>query len=180
MSPNAESHSPCIVVAGVSGTGKTTVARLLADRLGIPLAEADDFHTSANIAKMSAGVPLDDTDRRPWLESIGRWLHERDATGSGGVIACSALKRRYRDALRAACPNVYFLHLTAGHDLLAQRISQRTRHFMPESLLDSQLAALEPLTPDEPGASLDADPPPGAIVDTAMDLLSRPANEDRE
>ncbi|MFF0133358.1 gluconokinase [Streptomyces mirabilis] len=171
MSRNDESHSPCIVVAGVSGTGKTTVARLLADRLGIPFAEADDLHPPANIAKMSAGVPLDDEDRQPWLESIGRWLHEHAATGSGGVIACSALKRRYRDMLRASCPNVFFLYLTASHDLLAQRLSHRAGHFMPQSLLDSQLAALEPLATDEPGASLDAGPTPGAIADMAMDLL---------
>ncbi|MET7543835.1 gluconokinase [Streptomyces sp. NPDC005507] len=180
MSLNAESHSPCIVVAGVSGTGKSTLGRLLADRLGVPFAEADDFHPPGNIAKMSAGVPLDDEDRRPWLESIGHWLRERDANGSGGVIACSALKRRYRSTLRAACPDVYFLQLTASRDLLAERISQRTAHVMPKTLLDSQLAALGPLTPDEPGATLDAGTAPDAITDMVIDLIPWSAIEDRE
>ncbi|MFH9609614.1 gluconokinase [Streptomyces sp. NPDC017448] len=179
MSHNAPSRPPCIVVAGVSGTGKTTVALLLAERLGVPFAEADDLHTPASIAKMSAGVPLDDSDRSPWLESIGSWLHEREAAGTGGVIACSALKRKYRDALRVDCPSVYFLHLTADPGLLARRLSRRTRHFMPESLLDSQLAALEPVAPDEPGATLDAAPPPGDIADTALGLLPGQAGEHR-
>ncbi|MFF0079090.1 gluconokinase [Streptomyces canus] len=180
MSVNTESHLPCIVVAGVSGTGKTTLARLLADRLGVPFAEADDFHPPASIAKMSAGIRLDDADRQPWLESLGRWLHERDTTGSGGVITCSALKRSYRNTLRAACQDVFFLHLTAGHDLLADRIGKRTGHFMPRSLLDSQLAALEPLAPDEPGATLDAALAPETLADTAMHLLPRPHGEDPE
>lgn len=171
MSPSTERCSPCIVVMGVSGTGKTTVARLLAQRLEIPVAEADDFHSSANIAKMSAGVPLGDADRQPWLESIGRWLHEQDTEGTGGVVACPALKRRYRDTLRAVCPGVFFLHLTAGHDLLSERLGQRTDHFMPSLLLDSQLATLEPLEPDERGASLDASPTSESIAETAMDLL---------
>lgn len=173
MSLSTRRRSPCIVVMGVSGIGKTTVARLLAERLDIPFAEADDFHPWANIAKMSAGVPLDDADRQPWLESIGRWLHESDTAGRGGVVTCSALKRNYRDTLRAACPGVFFLHLTASHDLLAERIGRRTGHFMPMLLLDSQLAALEPLGPDEPGAPLDAGPAPDTIAETAMDLLPR-------
>jgi gluconokinase len=171
MSPGTERRPLCIVVMGVSGTGKTTVARLLAQRLGIPFAEADDFHPPANIAKMSAGVPLDDADRRPWLEAIGRRLREADAAGTGCVVACSALKRRYRDTLRAACPGVFFLHLTADHDLLAERIGHRAGHFMPQALLGSQLATLEPLGPDERGISLDAGPAPGLIAETAVALL---------
>lgn len=172
MSPSTERRSPCVVVMGVSGTGKTTVARLLAERLGVPLAEADDFHSPAGIARMSAGIPLDDANRRPWLESIGRWLHERDAAGTGGVVACSALKRRYRDTLRSTCPAAFFLHLTADQAVLARRMGHRTGHFMPTLLLDSQLAALEPLEPDEHGAALDATPAPETLAETALKLLS--------
>ncbi|GHG92954.1 gluconokinase [Streptomyces lanatus] len=162
----------CIVVIGVSGTGKTTTARLLAERLDIPFAEADDLHPPANIAKMSAGVPLDDADRQPWLESIGRRLHAGDAAGTGCVVACSALKRRYRDTLRAACPGIFFLHLTAGHDVLEERIGNRTGHFMPKALIDSQLAALEPLEPDERGAALDVGPAPEEVAEAALELLA--------
>ncbi|WP_328441804.1 gluconokinase [Streptomyces sp. NBC_00444] len=171
MSPSSEPRTACIVVMGVAGTGKSTVGRLLAKRLGIPFAEADDLHPPANITKMSAGIPLDDADRQPWLESIGRRLRERDAAGTGCVVSCSALKRRYRDALRAACPHAFFLHLTARPELLAERIGHRTGHFMPEVLLDSQLATLEPLEPDERGAELDATPAPDTIVDMATAVL---------
>lgn len=173
MSSSTERRSPCIVVIGVSGTGKSTVAQLLAERLDIPFAEADDFHPPANIAKMLAGVPLDDSDRRPWLESIGRRLHEYEAAGTGCLAACSALKRRYRDTLRAACPDIFFLHLTADRQLLADRIGHRADHFMPEALLDSQLATLEPLEPDEWGATLEAGPTPGLTAEAATELLPR-------
>ncbi|MFE7562335.1 gluconokinase [Kitasatospora sp. NPDC057500] len=171
VTPGGERRAPCVVVIGVSGTGKTTVAGLLAERLRVPFADADDFHRPADIARMAAGVPLDDTARRPWLEAVGRWLHERDEAGTGCVIACSALRRRYRDILRAACPGAFFLHLTAGHDLLAERIGRRSGHFMPESLLDSQLATLEPLEPDERGATLYVGQAPEAIADAAAELL---------
>ncbi|MET8772220.1 gluconokinase [Streptomyces sp. NPDC004658] len=173
MSPSVPRRLSCVVVMGVSGTGKTTVARLLAQRLDVPFAEADTFHPPANIAKMSAGVPLDDADRRPWLESVGRWLSERDAAGTGCVAACSALKRRYRDTLRAACPSVFFLHLTAAREVLAERIGRRTGHFMPTLLLDSQLTTLEPLGPDERGAVVDTTPSPEEIADAALELLPR-------
>ncbi|MBQ1089405.1 gluconokinase [Streptomyces sp. B93] len=173
MAPPSQDRPRYVVVSGVTGSGKSTVARLLAERLGLPFADGDDFHSPANIAKMSAGTPLDDTDRRPWLESIGRWLHARDTEDTGAVVACSALKRHHRDTLRAACPDALFLHLTADHDVLASRLGSRSGHFMPTSLLDSQLAALEPLEPDEPGTALDATPDPATIVDRAVNLLRR-------
>ncbi|MFJ5927199.1 gluconokinase [Kitasatospora sp. NPDC092948] len=159
---------PVIVVMGVSGVGKTTVARLLAHRLGLPYAEADDFHPAANIAKMSAGTPLDDHDREPWLRALGAWLGERAEAGTGGVVTCSALKRSYRDILRDACPEAFFLHLTGSHDLVGDRIAHRTGHFMPPSLLDSQYATLEPLQADESGTVLDVDADPDTLVDRAV------------
>jgi gluconokinase len=161
----------CIVVMGVSGVGKTTVAVLLAERLGLPYAEADDFHSAANIAKMRAGTPLDDADRLPWLRALGEWLAERAKDGSGGVITCSALARRHRDTLRAACPDIHFLHLSGSHELVAARIAGRSGHFMPPSLLDSQYAALEPLAPDEHGTVLDVGPPPEQLAAEAARLL---------
>ncbi|KDN86640.1 gluconokinase [Kitasatospora cheerisanensis] len=163
---------PVIVVMGVSGVGKTTVARLLAHRLGLPYAEADDFHPAANIAKMSAGIPLDDQDREPWLRALGAWLGERAGAGTGGVVTCSALKRSYRDILRDACPEAYFLHLTGSHDLVGDRIAHRTGHFMPPSLLDSQYATLEPLQADESGTVLDVDADPDTLVERAVADLS--------
>ncbi|MFE4974639.1 gluconokinase [Kitasatospora sp. NPDC056651] len=166
-----------VVVMGVSGVGKTTLARLLADRLDLPFAEADDFHPAANIAKMSAGIPLDDQDRAPWLRAVGAWLKERTEAGTGGVVTCSALKHRYRDTLRAACPGAFFLHLSGGHQLVEDRLSHRSGHFMPTSLLDSQYAALEPLATDERGADLDVGPSPEELVEKAVALL-RPVNGD--
>ncbi|MFJ2781671.1 MULTISPECIES: gluconokinase [unclassified Kitasatospora] len=166
-----------VVVMGVSGVGKTTLARLLADRLGLPYAEADDFHPPANIAKMSAGIPLDDEDRAPWLRALGTWLGERADAGTGGVVTCSALKHRYRDTLRAACPGAFFLHLSGGHELVEDRLAHRTGHFMPPSLLDSQYAALEPLRADEHGGVLDVGPSPEELVEMAAALL-RPVNGD--
>ncbi len=174
MALSAENQQPpVIVVMGVSGVGKTTVARLLADRLDLPYAEADDFHPAANIAKMSAGTPLDDHDRQPWLRALGGWLGERAAAGSGGVVTCSALKRDYRDVLRAACPDAFFLHLSGSHDLIGDRLAHRTGHFMPPSLLDSQYAVLEPLQADERGTVLDVDAAPDTLVERAVAALAR-------
>jgi gluconokinase len=137
-----------IVVMGVSGSGKSTVAAVLAGRLGVPFEDADDLHPRENVEKMTRGVPLDDNDRWPWLELIGEWLVAHE---SGGVIACSALKRRYRDQLRHHCHSVEFLHLEGGRDLIERRQASRPGHFMPASLLTSQFETLEPLAPDERG-----------------------------
>ena len=135
-----------IVVMGVSGSGKSTVASALAQRLRVPFVDADTLHPPTNIAKMAAGEPLDDDDRYPWLEKVGEWLVDhRD----GGVVACSALKRKYRDQLRAHCPAVEFLHLSGSPELIGHRSAARTGHFMPATLLRSQFEALEPLGADE-------------------------------
>ncbi|WP_051722457.1 gluconokinase [Streptomyces albus] len=158
-----------VVVMGVSGTGKTTVGRLLAAELGVPYAEADDFHPPANIEKMSAGIPLDDRDRAPWLDAIGAWAHGR--LGRGGVVSCSALKRAYRDRLRAAAPGLFFLHLAGDRALIAQRLGQRRGHFMPGALLDSQFAALEPLGEDELGVTVTVTAEPEGITARAVAAL---------
>lgn len=160
------STSRVVVVMGVSGTGKSTVGGLLADALGVPYAEADAFHPPANIAKMSAGTPLDDDDRAPWLEAIGAWA--RDRAGRGGVVSCSALKRRYRDTLRAAAPGLFFVHLDGERDLIARRLGARADHFMPTTLLDSQFSDLEPLQPDEDGATLSVVALPEVITQDAV------------
>ena len=144
---------PLLTVMGVSGSGKTTVGAALAQRLRVPYADADDFHPPENVAKMSAGIPLDDADRVPWLESISAWL--ADHAGSGGVASCSALRRRYRDVLRAAAPDQVFVHCAGSRDLIARRVAGRPGHFMPVALLDSQFATLEPLADDENGLVLD-------------------------
>lgn len=163
---------PCVVVSGVSGVGKSTVARLLAERLRVPFADADDFHPPASIARMAAGVPLDDEDRGPWLRSVGAWLGARLADGTGGVVACSALSRSHRDLLRADCPGAYVLQLNGGRELVADRIGRRTGHFMPAVLLDSQYALLEPLADDEYGSTLDVGPAPEVLADTAARRLA--------
>ncbi|MEE4545657.1 gluconokinase [Streptomyces sp. V4-01] len=160
---------PVIVVMGVSGSGKSTVGGLLAERLGVPYAEADDFHPPANIAKMSAGHPLDDTDRAPWLDAIAGWIEER--AGHGGVVSCSALRRRYRDRLRRDAPDLFFLHLDGSPELIASRLAARMQHFMPSGLLASQFEALEPLEPDEAGAVVPVDGGARQIAERALAAL---------
>jgi gluconokinase len=160
---------PPIVVMGVSGSGKSTVGAALARRLMVPFADADALHPQANIAKMAAGKPLDDTDRHPWLDAVGEWLADHD---DGGVMSCSALKRTYRDQLRQHCPTVEFLHLSGSPELIAARQSGRTGHFMPASLLKSQFDTLEPLEPDERGITVDVDNPVDTIIETFREYLS--------
>jgi gluconokinase len=160
---------PVVVVMGVAGTGKTTIGPLLAARLGVPYAEGDDFHPEANIAKMSAGIPLQDADRWPWLDAIGRWAHDR--AGLGGVVSCSALKRGYRDRLRAVAPGLVFVHLTGDRELIEDRMAHRRGHFMPTALLDSQFATLQPLEADEAGVAVDVSGSPEEIAERAFTAL---------
>ena len=162
---------PLIVVMGVSGSGKTTIGGMLAARLGVPYAEADDFHPMANIAKMAAGQPLDDADRVPWLDAIADWLAGRGPRG--GVVSCSALRRRYRDRLRAAAPGLLFAHLDGAPELIAARLGARTGHFMPPGLLDSQFEALEPLEPGEAGAVVAIDGDAELTVEHILAALTR-------
>ncbi len=157
---------PLLTVMGVSGSGKTTVGAALAQRLRVPYADADDFHPPANVAKMSSGTPLDDTDRLPWLRAIGEWLAAHAA--GGGVISCSALKRSYRDVLREAAPDQLFVHLAGTPEVIARRVAGRPGHFMPTSLVESQFATLEPLGDDEHGLVLDVDHPVDELVESYL------------
>uniref|UniRef100_UPI00293E5CB1 gluconokinase n=1 Tax=Clavibacter sp. MX14-G9D TaxID=3064656 RepID=UPI00293E5CB1 len=157
---------PPVIVMGVSGSGKSTVGDLLAQDAGVPFVDGDDLHTDAARRKMAEGHALDDDDRRPWLEAVGRVLADRPE--GGPVVACSALKRSYRDVLRAAAPDVAFVHLAGDHDLLAERLGHRAGHFMPGSLLASQLRTLEPLGDDERGVTLDIADDPVALADAAV------------
>ncbi len=154
-----------LVIMGVSGSGKTTVGALLAGRLGWPYAEADAFHSEANVAKMAAGHPLNDEDRWPWLAAIAAWLDERIARGETGVVSCSALKRRYRDVLRR--PEVQFIYLDGSPELIAHRLAARHGHFFRAEMLASQFADLEPPTPDE-AITVPIDGSPADIVDAIM------------
>lgn len=143
------------VFMGVSGSGKTSVAQRVAGRLGLPFAEADAFHPEANIRKMESGVPLTDEDRGPWLRELARWIGEHDALGESTVMACSALKRDYRDLLRAGASDVHFLHLHGTQEVIWERLDAREDHFMPSGLLLSQFETLERLGSDEAGRELD-------------------------
>ncbi len=164
---NTPQHQPRVVVMGVSGSGKTTVGTALAERLDILFSDADDLHPLSNISKMAAGEALTDDDRMPWLALVGA---ELAAAGEPGlVVACSALKRRYRDAILAAAPGVTFVYLQQSAPLLRSRVAQRKGHFMPPALLASQLATLEPLSLDEPGMTIDVRAEQG--IDDVVDAI---------
>ncbi|MEN8707686.1 MAG: gluconokinase [Nocardioides marinisabuli] len=157
-----------IVVMGVSATGKSSVAERVASELGWDLVEGDDLHPRANVSKMEAGDPLTDDDRWPWLTRVGEAMAAAEDAGRSSVVTCSALKRAYRDRLREHVADVRFLHLHAPVDVLEDRMSRRTRHFMPVSLLASQVATLEPLADDEAGQVVDVTPPLDDVVAAAV------------
>lgn len=165
-------QNTAVIVMGTTGSGKTTVGEQLAERLGWPFEEGDSLHPPENIAKMSAGQALTDADRWPWLERIGAWIDEQARAGHSVVVSCSALKRSYRDLLRRNRPGVVFVHLAGTKAELADRLSHRRGHFMPPSLLDSQLADLQPLQADEPGVTLSIEGQPEQIVDAALNDLT--------
>ena len=160
-----------VVVMGVSGVGKSTVAKGLSTLMRWPFAEGDAFHPEANLAKMSSGQPLTDEDRWPWLRTIGDWMSQEIAAGRSGIVTCSALRRAYRDLLREGRPEVVFCHLAAEEDLVANRIGARQDHFMPPSLLHSQYDTLEPLEPDEPGVEVSVDGSAAEVLARAVAAL---------
>lgn len=153
-----------LVVMGVSGSGKTTVGAMLAGRLGWEFVDGDDFHSAANVAKMHAGHPLTDEDRWPWLDSIARWIDAVRATDGRGVVACSALRRTYRDRLAAGRPDVALVFLEGGEALIAARQAARHGHYMPASLVASQFATLEPPGEDERMVEVSVEPPAADVV----------------
>jgi len=164
-----------MVIMGVSGSGKSTVGALLGERLGVRFIDGDDLHPAQNKEKMRAGIPLDDDDRRPWLEVIGRTLVSYQQEECAVIVACSALKRRYRDLLREHAPDVLFLHLEGSMETLGTRMAARNHEFMPATLLASQLEALEPLEPDEAHLVLDVRKAPAELaghVVTALHAMS--------
>lgn len=165
-----------VVVMGTTSTGKSSVGERLADALDASFVEGDDLHPEANVEKMASGVPLTDEDRWPWLDLVAARIAQAVEDRSPLVVTCSALKRGYRDVLRgdeATAREVFFCHLWGETDLLRQRISGRRGHFMPSSLLESQVATLEPLQDDEQGARIDVAPPLDEVVATAMESLTR-------
>ncbi|MDO7883266.1 gluconokinase [Salinibacterium soli] len=163
------SPAPLVVVMGVSGSGKSTVGALVADRLGIPFADADDLHPSANVEKMRAGHPLDDEDRGPWLVLVGDALAA--ARDTGLVMACSSLKRAYRDLIRDRAPETVFVYLHGSRELLVERMSAREGHFMPSTLLDSQLDTLEPPGADERSITVDVSATPRELAEQIAGTL---------
>jgi gluconokinase len=167
---DAPSPPVVLVVMGVSGTGKSTVAGLLAGHLGWPLQEGDDLHPAANVEKMEQGIPLTDDDRWPWLDKIGEWIDERGRRDEPGIVTCSALRRSYRERLRR--PNVVFVYLAGTRESIRRRMAARAGHFMPLSLLDSQLATLEPPGPDERVITVDLDGTPQEEVAVVLHALS--------
>ncbi len=172
MNSNPRETPTSIVVMGVSGSGKSTVAAGLVERLGWVFAEGDDFHPPANVEKMRSGTPLGDEDRWPWLRDLAAWIGGHEQAGESVVVTCSALKRAYRDVLREGHPSVWFAHVTVDAELLRERVAHRAGHYMPSTLLDSQLASLEPLQDDEPGVSVSGAGGPEHVVTELLGALA--------
>jgi gluconokinase/shikimate kinase len=168
----SELANPVVLVfMGVSGSGKTTVARILTDRLGWPFMEGDDLHPQANIEKMRAGQPLTDADRKRWLVAVTEWVERRLDNRENGLITCSALKRSYRNAINRRGSGVVFVFLAGSKATIAPRLAARPAHFMPPSLLDSQFDDLEEPQLDEPHIRVDIGPPPGVIAQEILHKL---------
>jgi gluconokinase len=165
-----------VVVMGVSGSGKTTVAAMLAGRLHWPFVESDDLHSPANIAKMHSGIPLDDDDRLPWLQAIAKEIDRWRAERRYGVIACSALKRRYRDIIIGERPDVQLVYLCGDRSLIAKRLAARQGHFMPKQLLENQFETLEEPAPEERAITIWVGRPPSMLVDEIVAALRARAN----
>lgn len=157
-----------LVIMGVSGSGKTTIATALSERLGWVYAEADEFHSRENISKMTQGIALTDDDRYPWLDAIAQWISDKSANGESTIVTCSALKRSYRDVLAAADGDVRFVHLLGDVELIRSRMKTRTGHFMPESLLPSQISTLEVLQANEHGLTVENVGTPMEVTDRIM------------
>jgi gluconokinase len=160
-----------VIVMGVSGSGKSTVAKGISTVMGWEFAEGDAFHSDANVEKMRSGHALTDEDRWPWLESIGAWISGKESAGESAVVTCSALRRVYRDLLRKGRPHVRFLHIEAPSELIQDRMEHRPGHYMPPSLLPSQLATLERLEPDEPGVSVTNQGTAAEVLDRSLRAL---------
>jgi gluconokinase len=162
-----------LIVMGVAGSGKSSVALALGNALGLEVIEGDAYHPQSNIDKMAAGIPLTDEDRRPWLERLAGLVGARHMAGVGTVLACSALRRSYRDILRSTVPSEesFVIQLDADAETLRERMAERTGHFMPVSLLESQLATLERLEADERGAVIDVTPPLDVVIEMTLSAL---------
>jgi gluconokinase len=173
MPQRLPSQTAAIIVMGVSGAGKSTIASALAARLKRPLVEGDSLHPQNNIAKMSQGTPLNDDDRLPWLQAIAARIDEARKTGQPVIVTCSALKRSYRAILADGHDDVGFVYLQGAKDLIAQRLATRTNHFMPPGLLDSQFAALQEPAEDEPSIVIAIDAAPDDIVSSIVEKFAR-------
>ncbi len=171
MTAHHEKHPRVIVLMGVAGSGKSTTAALLCERLGWPYRDADSFHPAANVEKMSRGIPLTDEDRLPWLQAIADWIDDHLKRGQDAIVTCSALKRSYRDVLVGNRENVHVVHLVGSKKLLESRMAARKDHFMPVGLLDSQFATLEEPGPDESVLTVPVTISPDEVVDRIIESL---------
>lgn len=171
MGNNESMHPAVIVVMGVAGSGKTTIAAELARRLGWRFAEGDAFHPAANVEKMGRGVPLTDADRWPWLDAIAAWIRETRAAGERCVVACSALKRSYRERIAGGGDDVRFVYLQGTYDIVSRRMAARTGHYMPVALLRSQYQTLEEPRAEENAIVLSIEQPPGEIAARIVEAL---------